>query len=177
MSATILVTYASRYGSTAEVAAAVTTSLRESGLDVDIQPMRNVQSLDGYSLVVLGAPLYIGHWHKDTKGFLSRHQQSLMQRQVAIFTLGPIESDEEEWEDVRIQLEQELASYPWLKPVAFELFGGKYDPAELRFPGSLLAKLPVSPLYQMPASDARDWIAIRAWITKLVTLTQPNLTS
>jgi menaquinone-dependent protoporphyrinogen oxidase len=177
MSASILVTYASRYGSTAEVAAAVTTTLRESGLEVDIQPMRNVQSLEGYNLVVLGAPLYIGHWHKDAQSFLSRHQQSLKQRQVAVFTLGPIEPDEEEWEDVRIQLDQELANYPWLKPVALELFGGKYDPAALRFLDSLLAKLLVSPLYQMPASDARDWTAIRAWVTKLVTLAQPNLAS
>lgn len=177
MLASILVTYASRYGSTQEVAAAVTTMLREGGLEVDIQPMRDVQSLDGYDLVVLGAPLYIGHWHKDAQGFLSRHQQSLMQRQVAIFTLGPIESDEEEWEDVRVQLEHELAKYPWLKPVALELFGGKYDPATLRFPDSLLAKLPVSPLYQMPASDARNWTAIRAWVAKLVTLAQPSPTS
>ncbi|MCL4514078.1 MAG: hypothetical protein M1379_00565 [Firmicutes bacterium] len=60
-------------------------------------------------------------------------------------------------------LEQELAKYPWLKPIALELFGGKLDPAKLRFPHNLLTMLPASPLHQAPASDLRDWTAIRAW--------------
>ena len=47
------------------------------------------------------------------------------------------------------------------------MFGGKYDPVKLRFPDSLLAKLPASPLHQAPASDARDWTAIRAWASDL----------
>jgi menaquinone-dependent protoporphyrinogen oxidase len=138
--------------------------------------MRDVQSLEGYSLVVLGAPLYIGHWHKDAQSFLSRHHEALMQRKVAIFTLGPIQPDVKEWEGVRTQLDQELANFPWLNPVVAELFGGKYDPAKLRFPDNLLAKLPVSPLHQMPASDARDWTAIRAWTDRLVTELQPTVT-
>jgi menaquinone-dependent protoporphyrinogen oxidase len=175
VSASILVTYASRYGSTQEVAAAVTTTLRERGLEVDLQHMRDVQSLEGYSLVVLGAPIYIGHWHKDAQSFLSRHREALMQRKVAIFTLGPIQTDEKEWEGVHTQLDQELANFPWLNPIGLELFGGKYDPAKLRFPDSLLAKLPVSPLYHMPTSDARDWTAIRAWTDRLATELQPAL--
>ena len=53
--------------------------------------------------------------------------------------------------------------YPWLTPVAREMFGGKYEPARLRFSDRLIAKLPASPLHEMPASDVRDWTAIRAW--------------
>lgn len=56
-----------------------------------------------------------------------------------------------------------LAKLPWLKPLAVEVFAGKLDPAKLRFPDSLLTMLPASPLHGMPATDARDWAAIRTW--------------
>jgi menaquinone-dependent protoporphyrinogen oxidase len=175
MSDSILVTYASRYGSTQEVAEAVAATLRDSGLEADLQPMRNVGTLAGYRAVVLGMPLYIGRWHKDARRFLSLHQEALTQRPVAIFTLGPTQPDEKEWEGVQAQLDQELAKYPWLTPVAQKLFGGKYDPAKLRFLDKLLATLPASPLHQMPASDVRDWTVIRAWASELAAKLLPAL--
>ena len=158
MSALVLVGYATRYGSTQEVAEAVAATLRERGLEVDIQPMRQVRTLAGYSAVVLGAPLYMFRWHKDARRFLSRHRKALTERPVAIFALGPTHDpyDEKEWQDSRAQLDKELAKFPWLTSVALEMFGGKYDPAKLRFPINLLAGME-------PASDIRDWTAIRAW--------------
>jgi menaquinone-dependent protoporphyrinogen oxidase len=163
----VLVAYASKYGSTQEVAEAVAATLREGGLAVDLQPMRKVRTLAEYGAVVLGAPLYIGRWHKDAHNFLSRHREALTQRPVAFYTLGPTSKDEKEWQGVRAQLDQELAKYPWLKPVALELFGGKYDPAKLRFPDSLIASLPASPLHNAPASDVRHWTTIRIWASNL----------
>ena len=74
MSTSILVAYATRYGSTQEVAEAVAATLRERVLAVDIQPMQDVRSLDQYRAVVLGAPLYMFHWHKDALHFLARHR-------------------------------------------------------------------------------------------------------
>ncbi len=167
MSDSILVAYATRYGSTQEVAEQVAATLRESGFEVGLQPARQVRALEGCRAVILGAPLYIGRWLKDARRFLARHQESLAGRPVAIFTLGPTRAAEEDWQDVRTQMDQELAKFPWLKPIAVELFGGVYDPAKLRFPDSLLATLPASPLHGMPASDLRDWEAIRAWASSL----------
>ena len=166
MSDRILVVYASRYGSTQETAEKVATAFGESGLDADVQPARQVQDLAGYRAVVLGAPLYIGRWLKDARRFLERHQAALTALPVAVFTLGPTRA-EDEWQEVRAQLDKQLAEYPWLKPVAVELFGGKYDPAKLRFPVSLLAALPASPLHGAPANDLRDWEAIGAWASGL----------
>ena len=163
MSNRILVAYATRYGSTQEVAEAITARLREGGLEADLQPMRGVQTLEGYHAVALGAPFYIGKWPKDAHQFLSRHQEALTQRPVAIFALGPIGTDEEEMQGSRAQLDKELAQYPWLTPVALEVFVGKYDPAKLGFAHRLLTILPASPLHGLPASDHRDWEAIRAW--------------
>jgi menaquinone-dependent protoporphyrinogen oxidase len=159
---TILVGYATSYGSTQEVAEAVAVTLRERGLEVDIQPVRKVRTLTGYSAVVLGAPLLMFRWHKDALRFLSRHRKALMELPVAVFALGPVHDpyDEQEWQDSRAQLDKELAKFPWLTPVALEMFGGKYDPDKLRFPINLFAG-------QEPASDLRDWTAVRAWASDL----------
>jgi menaquinone-dependent protoporphyrinogen oxidase len=57
MAASVLVGYATRYGSTQEVAEAVAATLVECGLAVNIQLMREVRALAGSSAIVLGAPL------------------------------------------------------------------------------------------------------------------------
>ena len=162
MSLLVLVGYATRYGSTQEVAEAVAATLRECGLEVDIQPMRKVRTIAGYSAVVLGAPLFMFRWHEDALRFLSRHREALMERPVVVFALGPVHDpyDEDEWQSSHDQLDKELAKYPWLTPVALEMFGGKYDPAKLRFPVNLLAG-------KEPASDLRDWTSIRDWAANL----------
>jgi len=168
----ILLAYASKYGSTQEVAEAVAATLSDSGLSVDLQPMRQARTLERYGAVVLGAPLYFGLWHKDALNFLLRNEAALRQQPVAIFALGPNGKNEKEMQGSRAQLDKELAKFPWLTPVVIEVFGGKF-PAKLRFPESLIASLPASPLHGMPASDVRDWTAIRAWANSLVQKLQP----
>ena len=168
MSSLVLVGYATRYGSTQEVAEAVAATLRECGFAVDIQPMREVRSLTGYSAAVLGAPLFMFRWHNEALGFLSRHREALMKRPVAVFALGPVHDpyDAQEWKDSGAQLEKELAKFPWFTPVALEMFGGKYDPEYLRFPINLLAG-------KEPASDLRDWTAVRLWASNLAAKLEP----
>ncbi|HYF96402.1 MAG TPA: hypothetical protein VD969_29710 [Symbiobacteriaceae bacterium] len=63
---------------------------------------------------------------------------------------------------------QRTGKVPWLKPVALEMFGGKYDPARLRFPINLLAG-------KAPATDMRDWTAMRAWASALGRKLEPAL--
>jgi menaquinone-dependent protoporphyrinogen oxidase len=138
-------------------------------LAVACQPLNKVKTLEGYSAVVLGAPLYMFRWHKDAKHFLSRHRQALMARPVAVFALGPFHEDAKEFEDARSQLDKELLKFPWFSPAAIVIFGGKFDPEHLRFPMNLIPALK-----RMPASDARDWTAIRAWASDLVPLLQTD---
>jgi menaquinone-dependent protoporphyrinogen oxidase len=164
----VLVTYATRYGSTHQVAETIAATLRERGIEVELQSIREVQTLEPYHAIVIGAPLYIGRWPKEAHHFLSRHRDALAQRPTMIFAVGPTHADPKEFEGARSQLVLELAKYPWLNPEKVEIFGGVYDPAKLRFPDNLLTILPASPLYKAPASDVRDWDAIRAWADKLV---------
>ncbi len=178
MNRKILVAYATRYGSTQEVAEQVAATLRECGLAVELQPMRKVSSLDGYRAVVLGAPIYIGRWHKDAISFLSRYREALTGGlPVAIFAGGPFaKGDEKEWQEVRKQLDQELAKFAWLRPIAVEIVAGRFDPAKLHFSDRLIVGLPASPLHGIPASDLRDWRAIRAWASNVAEKLQPALT-
>jgi menaquinone-dependent protoporphyrinogen oxidase len=168
MSASILVGYATRYGSTREVAETIAATLREGGLEIDLQPLRAVRTLETYNAVVLGAPLYMFRWHKDAKSFLSRHRQALMERPVAVFALGPFEDVPKQWQEVRTNLDKELAGFPWFAPVAIEIFGGVFDPAKLTFPYNL-----VPGLKKMPVSDIRNWTAIRSWANSLGAVFQP----
>ena len=169
MASKVLVAYASAHGSTREVAEAVTATLRGHELTVDLQPARDVRTLEGYHAVVLGAPLYMFHLHKDALRFLSRNQKALTGLPVAVFAGGPFgDGDGNEWQEVRKQLDQELARFSWLRPVAVEVIGGKFDPSMLRFPWNL-----VPALRQMPASDLRDWEAIRSWASTLAAQFQP----
>ena len=154
----VLVAYATRYGSTQEVAQAVAATLKESGFSVDLRVLREVRKLDGYQAVVLGAPLFMFHWHKDALGFLGgskprwrkcRWRSSSWDRCTSRMTRA-------EWKSSWEQLEKELAPFPWLKPVALEMFGGRYDPEKLGFPLKMFAG-------KEPASDLRDWESVRRW--------------
>ena len=152
-SKSILLAYATRFGSTQEVAEAITATLREAGIEVELQAMQDVESLDGYDAIVLGAALYNTRWHQDA-------QESLKQRPVAIFTLGPLNTSDAAKRNSRRQLDKELGKYAWLKPVALEVFAGKYDPSK---PGmGFFERL-------LPARDYRDWEAMRAWANALPT--------
>lgn len=164
----VLVSYASRYGSTQEVAEAIAATLRENELLLDLKPIREVKTLEEYTGIILGAPIYMLHWHKEALGFLSRHREALTKRPVAVFALGPLGEEEKEWEEIRTQFDKELAKFPWLTPIATEIFGGKFDPEKLRFPDKIITSLPASPLHKMPARDMRNWTMIRAWASSLV---------
>lgn len=173
MTARVLVTYATRYGSTQEVAEAIAATLRERGIEVDLKAMREVRILEGHGAVVLGAPFYMGRWHEDARRFLSDHREALTERPVAVFALGPVSTDEQEMRESRGQLDEELAKNPWLAPVALTMFGGRYDPSKLSISHKLLAALPASPLHGLPASDVRDWTEIQAWASELAAVLQP----
>jgi len=154
----ILVAFASRFGSTQEVAETIASTLSAAGLEVDLQPMQEVKSLDRYDAVLLGAAIYNAKWNAEAHQFVLQHQDALTQLPVAIFTLGPLSASEAARRNSRRQLDSELAKYPWLKPVAVEIFAGKYDPSK---PGMGFFDRFV------PARDVRNWDAIRTWANVL----------
>lgn len=161
-----LVAYATRYGSTREVAEAVGTVLRGHGVDAEVKSVKDVTALDGYAGVVLATPFYLGSMLKDAAAFLELHRAALEVLPVALVALGPTRASDDMTE-ARRQLDGALTKLEWLRPVAAEMFVGKYDPARLRLLDKLIALPPASPLHGMGVHDERNWDAIRAWADAL----------
>jgi menaquinone-dependent protoporphyrinogen oxidase len=154
----ILLAYATRFGSTQEVAETIAALLRESDLEVDIRPMQEVKKLDGYDAVVLGAAIYNARWHPEAHQFLSRHREALEQRPVVIFALGPLSTSEVAMQRSRHQLDKEIEKYPWLKPATVEVFIGKIDRSKMGFFDRITS----------PATtDHMNWESIRLWAKEL----------
>src|ERR1043166_3954240 len=91
MTRTILVAYASKYGSTREVAESIAATLRERLLRVDVLPAGDVGGVDEYAGVVLGGAIYMGRWHRDAREFARQFADELSELPVAVFALGPID--------------------------------------------------------------------------------------
>src|SRR3954464_4596052 len=108
MTSTILITYATRYGSTQEVAEAIADRLRERGLEAELKPTFEVSTLEPYRMIVLGGPIYMDRWHPAARRFLKQHYTALQEKPTAIFALGPIHQTPEEWQDARAQLDRAL---------------------------------------------------------------------
>ena len=153
----ILVAYATRYGSTQEAAETIADALRQAGLRVDIQLMRDVKSLEPYDAIVLGAAIYNTRWNSDAHAFLSQHEEMLKRRPVAIFSLGPTTNPAAKKRSLS-QLDRDLEKYPWLRPVALEMFVGRFN----------LSKLGLGSFGRLvPLPDQRDPDAVRAWANTL----------
>ena len=56
----VLVTYASKYGATAEIAEKIGQVLRQAGLQADVLPVNRVNDLTPYKAFVLGSAAYMG---------------------------------------------------------------------------------------------------------------------
>ncbi len=67
MDDTILVAYATRYGSTKEIASAIADTLRSGGESVDLLPVEEVTDLGRYRAAVVGSPIYMGKWLSDAQ--------------------------------------------------------------------------------------------------------------
>jgi menaquinone-dependent protoporphyrinogen oxidase len=153
-----LVAFATKNGSTEEVAEAIAETLREAGCVVDVRPAREVrETVAGWDLVVLGAPIYSGRWHRDARRFLKRHRSDFEAVPVAVFGMGPRSGDDEGWQRSRAQLDRAVRKQGWLVYVAVAVFGG-VDPPTKR---------------QRERRDLRDWSAIRAWATGLLAFARP----
>ena len=148
----ILVAYATKKGSTHEVADAIAEELRARGAAVTTLAAADVTDVTAYDGVVLGGSLYIGRWHPDARRLLERQWSKLAGRPLAVFGLGPLTSGFEDLSAARRQLDHALDRLSEVQPVTVAVFGGVIDPRKLPFPFN-----------RMPASDARDWEKVRGW--------------
>ncbi len=164
MSARILVAYASRHGSTAEIAQAVGKELISGGHSVVVGDMKTVSSLEGYNAVVIGAPLYMGRIVGDVRKFVGRHREQLVKIPVAAFAVGisPVSKDTKQVEEAMKALHASIAP---LQRVTATIFAGRLDPKKLSF-----IERKMTEFVKAPVGDFRDWDVISAWAKELPAL-------
>ena len=166
----ILVTYATKYGATAEIAEKIGEVLRQSRLTTDVIPVKKVQDLSLYTAVILGSAVYIGRWRKEAVKFLENNEQALAERDMWLFSSGPTgEGDPVEllegWKFPKGQ--QPIADR--IQPHDITVFHGAVDTDKLNFMEKRMSKM-----VDVPIGDFRDWDAITAWATAIVAvLKQP----
>ena len=152
----ILVTYASALGSTADVAAEIGKTLGAHGFSVDVKPVGQNPSLDGYQAVLIGSAVHHGNWLPEAVEFVKSNRQALKRMPVAAFTVHCTNlGDDANSRKNRLAFLDEVR--PLLQPVKEVFFSGKFDRrgAAMLLPG-LVARL-------IPPMDFRDWKTIRAW--------------
>jgi menaquinone-dependent protoporphyrinogen oxidase len=154
---TVLVAYASKRGSTAEIAETVAATLRREGLGVCLERAEDARSLERYDAVVLGSAVYMERWRGDARHFLKKHRKALRQMPFWAFSSGPVgdpSRDNPEWTEPPMIVEkvEELGARDHV------VFGGCL-PAE---PRGLMEKAMVAGTPQ-EFRDRRDWAEIREW--------------
>jgi menaquinone-dependent protoporphyrinogen oxidase len=159
----VLVTYASKYGATTEIAEKIGEVLRLEGLHTVVLPVKQVRDLAAYKAVILGSAVYYGRWRKDAAKFLKKKEKDLTERAVWFFSSGPAgEGDPVELLDGWgfPPLQQAIANR--IQPRDTTVFHGALFEGNLNFfEKSVLTNL------KAPVGDFRDWDAITAWATSI----------
>jgi menaquinone-dependent protoporphyrinogen oxidase len=154
----LLVTVASRHGSTAEIGDAIAERLRAAGIDVDARPPDDVTDITGYDAVVIGSGVYAGHWLDAARAFVQRQTAALAAVPVWLFSSGPIGDPPKPAEDpvdVAGVAEATRAS-------GHRVFAGRLRRSDLGF-----AERAVVLALRAPEGDFRDWDAIGAWADEI----------
>lgn len=88
----VLVVYASKNGSTAQIAGWIGDDLTGRGIETDVRPADEAGDLVGYDAVVLGSGVYAGRWQRAATRFTRRHRRVLLELPVWLFSSGPLDA-------------------------------------------------------------------------------------
>lgn len=172
MNSKVLVTYASKYGATKQIAEMIGEVLRQAGFQLDVYPVAGVRGLNSYKAIILGSAVYIGKWPKEAVKFLRSNEKLLAERPVWLFSSGPTGKGDpvelvEGWH-LPVEL-QPVADR--IRPCDIAVFHGHINPDKLNF----IEKWAIKSLVKKPFGDFRDWDAITSWATAIAdTLKKPN---
>jgi len=183
----VLLVYATRHGSTQDVADAVAEELRATGHEVDQRPAAEAPGPAGYDAVVVGGPMIMG-WHRQAIRYVKTHRGELEGLPMALFITAASLTDTSESDVDGVPIVKD----PWLAKAPRDAAKLRYkeryalpqhylgavlkkaDPVRPRsvafFAGSLdlttmnvFEKLFVLLVVGATPGDGRNWKAIRAW--------------
>lgn len=157
---TVLIGYISKSGSTKEIAEEISKILTQRGFSTTLQPLSDINHLDGYSAMIIGAPINGFQWLPEAVKFIEDHKGQLEKIQVAYFIVSYLikAGRESVKKTMRGTLEKAKSI---VKPISTGYFGGKVDgafPTLFRFMFGVKKGTP---------ADVRDWDEVRKWAEEL----------
>lgn len=125
-SAKTLIAFATKGGVTEEAACVIASVLREEhGFEVDVVNLRENPSPDltQYKNIFVGSGVRMGKWYKQALKFLENNFEN---KNVIVFLSSCTAGDPEKHDEaITKYINDVLAKYPHIKPVAAEAFGGR----------------------------------------------------
>ena len=120
----ILVCYATRYGSTKEVAEIIGDQLSELSYNVKISCLMEKIDLSDVDIVFIGSPLHLGKWLPEAKEFVQFRKNELNKIPLITFTTGITIADPTEHNMLKAGFAiDEISVY--VTPLASGFFAGK----------------------------------------------------
>jgi menaquinone-dependent protoporphyrinogen oxidase len=150
----ILITVASKHGSTGGIGEIIAGVLRDAGSEVTATTPEQVTDVGPYDAVVVGSGVYAGRWLAPARRFVERFAGELGRRPVWLFSSGPIgdppvpEGDAPE----TVTLAERVGAR------GHRSFAGRLDRGQLGFVERTITKA-----IKAPEGDFRDWEEIRSW--------------
>lgn len=163
MSERVLVTYASRTGSTTGVAEAIGKTLAERGYRVDVMPMQEAPSIFEYDAVVLGSAVNGGAWLPEAMSFVQANSSALKDVPTAAFCVHSMNAGTDPK-----QTKRRLAYLKGVRALVTPCDEGFFlgtgpDPTDT----SRFARWAFKTFGGAGEGDMRDWDKIDAWARKL----------
>ena len=156
----ILVSTASKHGSTAEIAVRIAEALR-AGLPgdavIDVLPAAEAGDVAAYDALVVGSAVYLGQWLEEARHLVERIAAQ-PQRPVWLFSSGPIGDPPQPDEDPVEVSDIGTATHAR----EHRVFAGRLDRHRLRF-----AEKAMVLALRVADGDFRDWDAIDAWTAQI----------
>ncbi len=153
----ILVTYATRAGSTSEVAAAIGETLSQRGFAVDVKPVKDNPAVEDYQAVIMGSAIRMGNWLPEAVEYIKKNAQALNGMPAALFTVHMLNTAEDETSR-NARLAYLNSVRPLLTGAEEAYFAGKFDFSRLSFMDRMISKM-----VKAVEGDSRDWNKINAW--------------
>ena len=155
---TVLVVYASKMGSTQEIAEVVGVELARAGLDVHVRDACDVTTVHGYDAVIVGSAIYASRWRPDAVrvvGLVVDKSDDVGPSPTWLFHSGPCGSAAAEHDVVAPKRVRQAAHQLGIAPPV--TFGGRLEPATAK--GFIARKMAKGSM----AGDFRDFDRIRSW--------------
>jgi menaquinone-dependent protoporphyrinogen oxidase len=159
MSMKILITVASRHGSTREIAEMLAQELRMADHSVDVRNIEEGPSIALYDAVIIGSAIYMGKWLSSAEQFVQDNRVRLGEVPIWLFSSGPLGHENPQPTGDPKQIDALMAG---TRAREHRVFVGKLDKHSLGVGERLIVRA-----VGAQEGDFRDWAAIRSWAREI----------